>query len=163
MSHSRVLAALFAAALSMSAVGSALATDSNVTETLTITTALSVSGVPASIDYGTVVPGAPSAAQSFLASVSANVPWKMTATGSDFTSGTHTLVMGARQVQVTGLAGASTDVAAYTSFGAPLGTSRLLYGGAGPGSGTINLRINAPGSTIPGVYTGDFTLTLVAS
>lgn len=160
MSHSRVLAAVFAAALSLSAAGVAAA--DTVSETLTVSTAMSLSGVPASIAYGTIVPGAPSAAQTFGMTASANTAWKVYFNGSAFT-GPGTLTAAARELEITSPSG--TSQANYTSW-TSFGTGNLQNGTAAwqgdPGTftATANLRVNPPPATAPGAYTGSFTVTI---
>lgn len=163
----RILAALMAASLALTTAGLAAA-DTTVSETATILSAMSCTGAPASIAYGNVTPGAPSTAQTFSLSCTANVNWRVDFTGTAFT-GPGTLTKDAREMQVTGLVNSGTNVAAWTSFGSAnfdaipgIGTPEF-FGNAGTGTGTIGLRLNPPAATTPGSYTGSFTFGITAS
>lgn len=160
----RIAAFALAALLSLSLAASALADTIN--ESLTISSAMSMTGVPASINYGNVTPGTPSAPQNFTVTVNSNVAWRVDLSGTDFT-GPGTLTKAARQLLVDGLVLAGTNVGSYTGFDDPNltggGTAELFGNAAVNAQGTVHLRINAGFGATAGAYTGTVTVVLAAS
>lgn len=164
----RIAALALAGILSLTLATSALA--ATVDETLTVATAVSMSGVPATLNYGTVTPGVASSAQTFTITINANAAWVVDMYAVDDFVGPGTLSKGARQVRTTAVSGAGTSssITSYTAFGAagltgPSASASEIDGGPVSGAtADLSFRILAPASTAPGVYAGQFTITIAA-
>lgn len=152
-----------ALALALAIVPSAFA--SNITESLTVNSVITVTGVPASISYGTVDPGLTSSTQSFTASVTANSGYVFRMSGSNFT-GAGTISKSARYGQLGG--GSNVTISgptSFTDFGAAAfdGTTVLVTGNSGSSSFNTDLRVAVPANQAPGSYAGTITYTFSAS
>ena len=164
MARSRIIATVSAAALILAIAAPASA--ASITESLSVNSVLTVTGVPASINYGAVDPGGQSGQQSFTASVTSNNPWTFKMSGSDFT-GPATIGKAARQGQLglaTGSVGSMTP-GGWTAFDQPAfdGTTVNATGTAGSGSFNVDLRVNVPANAPGGAYSGTITYTFSAS
>lgn len=158
------LAALVAAvSLAVALPGAAFAAD--VTEALNVNSALTVTGVPASIDYGSVDPGQSTAQKQVAVTVTSNSAWALNITGTDFNgSGGRSINKSARQLTLAQGSGTSTvNVGPGTTFNDPAlnGAPAEATGPAGTADLIAQLRINVPGSAPAGAYTG--TVSFVAS
>lgn len=138
----------------------------SITESLTVNTVLTITGIPASISYGAVDPGGQSGQQTFSANVTSNNPWTFRMSGSDFT-GASTIGKSARQGQLGLAAGSVTSIAPSTWTGfdnaAFDGTTLNASGSAGSGSFNVDLRVNVPANAPGGAYSGTITYTFTAS
>lgn len=167
---SRLRAALVAAViLTLAAVP--VASAQTVTESFTVNGTITVSGIPASLSYGALDAGQQSAVQTIDALVTANAAWGFDISGSDFT-GPTSLSKSIRDGLISTNAGGT---AAGVTFDAPLtwrsfGEASLTdptpeaTGPAGV-SGVLvrtELRINVPGGTPAGAYSGTLTITVAA-
>lgn len=159
-----------ALALTLTAAPAVMAAD--ITETLVVANAITAAGLPASIDYGTVAPGATSATVLVDANVTANSPWRLDVSGSDFArAGGGTLDKSARQGQIsTNAAGQSAGVVidpdpyAFHDFGSAQFTDAAAEA-TGPVTATpllvrTEVRVAVPMGTLAGTYTGVLTVTV---
>lgn len=158
-----------AAALAASLPGAALA--QSVPETLTVPASLTVTGVPASIDYGSVSDGTQSAVVNFRPIISSNGTVTFDASGGDFTSGGDSIGQDAREWQFSGDFNWATNNPPGTNAWVTTSTVEGVspVGGCGgfcdPTSGQfdIDLRVNVPADSPPGAYSSSITLTFTAS
>jgi spore coat protein U-like protein len=152
----RLSAAGLAAVLVLSVAAPAFA--GTINETLSVNSAISASGIPGTINYGTVDPGATSATQTIPFTVDANIAWKMLVSGSAFTSGTNTIPLTARY--------GKADAGSWIAFGTqPFDNAHPTFSGiAGSAQAhELDLRVQVPTAASPGTYTGTVTWTLAAN
>lgn len=147
----RILSIAMAAIMALSvATGALAATSGTVTETLNVPATLSLTLSVPSIDYGTVAKDAASAPREVVATISADVPWKLAGAATALTSGANTIPKSARAVRLDG----STEN--------PWADGNLCTG-AGSGSPvnkSFAFRLIVPIDAVPGAYTGSMTFTL---
>lgn len=164
------LAALVAAvSLAVALPGAVLATD--VAETLSVNSSLTVTGIPATVAYGAVDPGSTTPTKSFTTNVSGNSAWELSVTGTDLSAGAgKTIMKGRRDMQLTGFTGGAQtpQLASWTAFDVgSLSTTANpeATGPAGDSSFNTDLRVRVPGSAPAGAYTGtvSFVFSTVAS
>lgn len=136
----------------------------DVSESLTVNGAISVTGVPTSLGYGNVDPGGTSALQTIGVTVTSNGSWAAQMSGSDFT-GAGSMPASVREGQLAcGGTAVCNESAGFHAFGAggdfgDAGAEAL--GTAGSGTLTLDLRVKPPASQAAGAYSG--TLTIVVS
>lgn len=160
----RTLAALFAAALSLSVASMAAA--ATVNESVTVLSSYACSGIPASVAYPSATPGNPTTATAFTLACSGNVSYKLYAKlGTDLSDGSgHTIAKTARQINLSNVTGTGTNnLTGFTSFDS---SGQVLSGGgifnADPGSAGVDvtMRLNIGATQAPGSYTGSFDLSV---
>lgn len=135
----------------------------SVPESFTVNSTLSISGLPASIDYGNLDAGATSATFPVDATISANVKWNFYVSGSDF-SGTG-FPKSIREGKMTILSGAATlasgTLAGWLNFADPKYSGSFVDALTNATSGTsvirTELRITVPADAMPGAHTGSVT------
>lgn len=165
---SRPAAVLAALTLAVALPGAAFAAD--VQESLTVRSAITVTGVPATVNYGSADPGQMTApAQSFTADVTANGGWNLQVTGTQFTApGSKVIASSAREMALAASGNATTTMpAGYTSFGDPRfsGTTGNdeATGTAGASQVTAGLRVQVPANAAAGTYTGTVSFIFTAN
>ncbi len=161
--HRSMRALAGALVLALAIVPSAFA--GTITESLSVNSIITVTGIPATINYGAVDPGQQSPTQSFTASVTANSGYIFKMSGSNFT-GTGSINKTARFGRFGGSSNATINAASvYTDFGATAfdGSTTIITGNAGSSSFNTDLYIAVPGAQAPGAYTGTITYTFTAS
>lgn len=162
--HRNIRAAVAALALVLAVAPAAMA--ATISESVTVNSVLTVTGIPASISYGTLDPGTTSGVQSFTASVTANSGYTYRVSGSDFT-GPGTIGKVNRESKLA-LASGSTIASGldnWTNFAnsAYDGSNVVVTGNAGSSSFLTELRLTIPGATAPGSYSGSITYTFTAN
>jgi hypothetical protein len=165
--HRAAVAALIAA-LAIAPVASA----ATVTDSFSVNGTLTVTGIPATISYGNLADGTTSAVQVIDASVTANTPWQMTVTGTDFDrTGGGNLPKSVREVLLSST-GALAQFQVTPGPGAwqPFDAATLSDGtpdATGPAGAGINvrseLRVVIPGGTSAGDYSGTIEYTFTAT
>lgn len=153
-----ILAGLALAAVIASPVAAA-----DVAESITVNGTLTVTGIPASINYGALDAGTTSADQTINYTVTANGNYVVTITGTAFarSGGGATMPASARQGwSTTASSGAHcTPLETWTAFN---GTAQTCDGPMGSTSSfTTKVRVAVPGGQMAGTYTG--TLTIAAA
>lgn len=157
------IALVLAAVMAISAVGSAAA--ANITESLSVTSSLACTGIPAAINYGAIDSGTTSGDQSFTVNCTANSGYDFALSGSDFT-GPAALSKAQREVKFDALSGVTTPTVSYISFSDPLlnGTTSVIHAAAaGSTNFTPSLHVVIPAAQYAGAYTGTVTYTFTAN
>jgi len=136
-------------------------------DSFSVATVLEVSGIPATISYGTVAANVTSSPQSVTATVVSNSGWKLTMSGSDF-SGPATIGKAAREAQVDQPAfGGPPGGLPWTNFGSPTldGSTTVVTGPSAGGSVSFGMsfRVTPPPASLPGAYSGTITYTFTAT
>ena len=173
MIYRRSRAIIAAIALTLVLAMPAAAVTSTVSESLTVDSAITMTGVPASINYGNAIAGGPRVtATPFDITVSSNdaTGWYVSAASSVLTSSEGTIPVTARR-HVVGTVSGCTNPASVTlgpSFtgtgSAPDTTGGKVFmtsSGAGTGCAKFTAGINVPGSALAGSYTGTLTFEAV--
>jgi hypothetical protein len=164
----RAAVAALIVALAIAPVASAASID----ESLTVNSTLTVTGVPATINYGAIDPGAASSTQSFTASVVTNSSWQFIMSGSDFTgpTGLPESVRIGRMTSATGATSATTP-ASFSAFGVEVfgteqfsGTQVNAAGSPGTSGFQVDLYVDLVdhASAPAGAYSGTITYTFSA-
>lgn len=147
-------AAILAVVLAL--VGAApVAADQTVPDTVTVPASVSIQGLPASIDYGTALPGEISPQKNFSLTLTANVNgWTVTLNGSALTrsGGTETLASGMRMASING-----GPLQNFPNF--PGGAPKFT-GNAGTTSVSLGLAVAIPATTVAGTYNGSITFVV---
>lgn len=156
-------AAVAALALALSIAPAAMA--ASITETLSVNSSLVVTGIPASIDYGSADPATTTATVPVNATVVTNAPgWQLRMSGSDFT-GPATIAKMQREGQIDQPAFGSSAVTSFTNFANSAfdGTNVTASGPTGSTGVNMQFRVNVPAAQAPGAYSGTITYTFTAS
>ena len=112
----------------------------DIPETLTVNSTMSVSGLPASINYGTVDAGAATAAQTVTATIAANVTWTVKIGGSRLLRYRDARLRSPVQITVvSGPAGIGTGADSWHDFG----TLNFRDGVSNPASGLCGRYVRA--------------------
>lgn len=137
-----------------------------VSESLTVTSSLTVTGIPATISYGSVDPGLTSGTQAFTAAVTGNSGWSLDVTSTGFSaSGGKTISLSQRDLQiVSATGGTTTAVGTWTAFGVGslASTTPEASGPTGSSGFDANLRVRVPAAAQAGAYTATVTFTFTA-
>ena len=154
----KITAAVAALALTLSLAPAVMA--GTITDSFAVATALEVSGIPATLNYGTAIASVTTAAQLVHPIVLSNGPWSLTLSGSDY-SGPATIGKAAREVNVQG----STGITGWTNFGDPAlnGVTVIRSGVPGTVGFDMSFRVTPPADTLPGSYSGTITYTFASS
>lgn len=163
--HRKLGAALAALILTLAVAPAALATD--VSDSFSVNGTLTVTGIPASIDYGALDAGTTSGIQTIDATVSSNAPWTMTVTGTDFT-GPGNLSKSVRQIQLSTTGGPIIQPGTFpwVAFDDAVLADATPDVTGSAGSGLLvrsELRVAVPANTPAGSYSGTITYTFSAS
>lgn len=160
MHRTRTIAAGLALVLALALPASALAAD--VSETLAVNGTITVTGLPASINYGALDAGTRSPDQVLNYHVTANGDFVTAITGTDFArnGGGASIAKGAREGwMTTPSSGANcTPPELWTAFSSPLSCTGTM---GATKDYTLKLRVNVPGGQMAGNYTG--TVSVVVS
>ena len=155
---SLILAAVLALALPASAF--AASTSSTVTESLTVAASISMTGIPASLDYGSSTAGTNVVAPEFTAAVSSNNAsgWSVAVNATDLTNGGGTIPATNRQYSMAGSGYTATGGGSPVSYP---GGDFVIANRATPGSANVFVtsRISIPAAASPGAYTGSAVFT----
>ena len=157
-------AVLFAVVIALGGASPAFAasTSSSTTESLEVTASISLTGIPASLSYSSVNAGATASAPEFTAQVISNhsAGWSLSIDASNLTAGGNTIPNTAREFVCAGN---------FANFQCTGGGSPVAYPGSpwvigsratgGMADIFITSRINVPGNTAPGLYTGSAVFT----
>jgi hypothetical protein len=153
------IAAATAAVLAALAASPVLAGNTDVTasDTVTVPSAVTITGVPASINYGTVAPGSVSPEKSYPITVSGNTGFTFRLLGTALTGSAGTLSCGFRMLAFD--QGTLANMQYVDSTNPSLGcqSTSTVTGSAGTTSFTVRLAIAIPASTAPGTYSGTVT------
>lgn len=155
---------IFALLVAVGGASPALAasTSSTTTESLEVTSSISLTGVPASLTYSTVNSGATAQAPEFTASVSSNQAngWTLSVVATDLTSGGNTIATTARAYVVAGNFANFTATGGGSFVAYPGGPFVLATRGTGGAADVfLTSRVAVPANAAPGVYTGSATFT----
>ena len=153
-----------AAALVMALAIAPVASAATIDESLTVNSTLTVTGIPASISYGSIDPGSTSAAYPVNATVVTNAAgWQLRMSGSDFT-GPATLGKINREGQIDQPPFGTSAVTSWTNFANSAFDGSSVTASGPTGSTAVNMafRVNIPGGQAPGNYTGTITYTFSA-
>lgn len=164
----RKLAILVALVATLAAPASVFAVSSTVTETLTVQSQITMTGVPASYSFGSSLGGNTVSAPSFSVTITSNSPngyaWDVSAT--DLSAGSQSIAATNRLFKVTPPDPATCSVATkWTAAGGgsytgPANTFERLCSTAGAGPDqtfAVVSKVAIPGSAVPGAYTGSVT------
>lgn len=171
MSYRKLRAPAIALALTLALAAPTLAASGTSAETLAVTSTISVTGVPATIDYGESLPGERVTAAPFGLTVSSNnsTGWSFTISASDLVSGGASIPSSARWFQIADAD--TTNIAPGLTYLDPWVQPE---GGAYPGPAdspvevvtssmaqveefTITPAVNVPALAQGGAYTGSVT------
>lgn len=155
---------IFAVALAVAGASPALAasTSSTTTESLEVTSSISLSGVPASLAYSSVNAGATASAPEFTASVSSNQAsgWTLSVDATDLVSGGNAIAMTQRTYVVSGNFANFTATGGGSSVAYPGGPFVLATRNSGGAADVfLTSRVAVPANAVPGVYTGSAVFT----
>jgi hypothetical protein len=144
------LAAVVALLMALAIPGAAFAASSQSSAmTLTISSVISVSGVPASLDFGSPLAGTNANAPQFTVTYSSNGSATFTSSVTDLTASGGGLIAKANVSQSLASGSyAAADGATIASFGAAGGSS----------SKTVDVRVAVPAAQQAGAYTGTYTI-----
>lgn len=156
--HATRRAAVVAAILALVGAAPVSAASVSSAETLTVPSAISIGGVPASIDYGTVFPGTTSSILQYSIDLSANSSYQFRLVGSAFTDGSSTI---ACERRLSGFDG-DAPVAMIPQSGGICATPSIV-GSAGSRTVLVKLAVSLPPGVSPGTYTGTLTFEASAS
>lgn len=156
----RFTALALAAAMALALPGAALGVSSTASETLTVQAQVTLTGVPASLAYGSGLGGATLTAPTFTASVSTNNP-----SGATFAVVASDLTNGANQIAASNRAFKLSPTGAPIAYTGPAGTKQTLKTWAEPidgqtaasGQMPVTASVAVPAGAIPGAYTGSVT------
>lgn len=162
----KVKAAALAAATLL--LGGALpAAAETVSDGFSVSSALSVTGIPASVSYGTVAPGATSGMETIDAHVTSNGPWHANVEGSGFAGpGSTTLPKSVRQLKLSQSGGIALDAPVeWRDFGDPSLEDAAPEATGGSGEGLLlraELRVAVPATAPAGAYSGSIEIVVEA-
>ncbi len=146
MKH-KLISLLAAAAMTLSVAGTSLAANASMSaaETLTVNGAVALTGVPSTIDYGTILPGGEATVAPFGIHLSTNAAAGATLaiTGTDF-AGPSPIPTANRVIGVDASSGTSSFSQSYAA-----GSHDLI----------VNLGVNVPEGTVSGAYTSTLTFS----
>lgn len=156
----RIRALLAGIVLAALIVGPVAAAD--VTDTFTVNSAVSMSGLPASVNYGAVDPGAISAVQTFNLTISGNRAWELDISGTDFTGGVSKLFRHAQLTATSGPITLASGANTWNSFAGPPfdATIPAATGTAGAAVLKTELRVAPPANATAGEKNGTMTFVL---
>lgn len=171
MRRSLILALAAVLALASPAFGAA---SSPVTETLTVLASTTLTGVPASLTYGSSLAGATvTSGTAFTMTASSTSPagYNVSWAATDLTSGANTILSTARSFLLTtpgagcATVGASTGytIAPGKAYNGPAGTAQNVVNRTTAGSCAVAgvvLSVAIPAGAIPGPYTGTTTFAV---
>lgn len=157
-------AIIFALLIAVGGASPALAasTSSTTTESVEVTTSISMTGVPASLTYSTVNAGATAQAPEFTASVSSNQAngWTLSVDATDLVSGGNTIDRTQRAYIMSGNYNNFTATGGGSPVAYPGGPFVLATRGTGGAADVfITSRVAVPANAAPGVYTGSAVFT----
>ena len=155
----------FAFALVIGLGGASSVFAGNINETLSVNSTITVTGIPASIDYGALDPGATSPTRGFDVAVTSNASWTFKESGSAF-GGAGTIAKSQRYGQFgSGNNAVISGPTSWADFGMNAfdGSTVLVSGQPGAASFHTDLRVQIPAGQAPGAYTGTITYTFTAS
>jgi hypothetical protein len=153
------------ATLSFAAPAFAASTGGSSSETLAVVSAISISGIPASIDYGTASGGSNADAATIPLSVTTDNPngWRLDLTATALT-GAGTIPATARSFRVMNAAGGAIPIGTFNGTYGPYvagGVNPVAADSTGTATFSLDARIAVPNGTPAGSYTG--TLTFLVS
>lgn len=143
------LAAALVAALTVAAPVAAVT--ATTTDSVEVSSSVTISGVPATLSYGTVAPGT-TATQTVNITVAGNVSWRLRLVASPLTSGANQINCTHRLYAYDG-----GSLANFTTSGANCETSTMRNGAAGSTTFPVRLALSVPVATAPGTYSGTVT------
>lgn len=155
-------AVLFALVIAAAGASPAFAasTSSTTTESLEVTSSISMTGVPATLSYSSVNAGQSAQAPEFTANVSSNQVsgWTLTVDSTDLVSNGNTIAKTQRQYVISGTGFTGTGGGSPVNYpGGPF--TLATRGTAGSADVFITSRIGVPPEAAPGVYTGSAVFT----
>lgn len=165
-------AGIAALVLTLALVPATFAATSNVTDSFSVNGTLTVTGIPATLDYGALDDGTTSAVQTIDANVVSNSPWQLMLTGTDFDrAGGGSLPKSVRQVLLSTTGGnvnfqVMPGPSAWQPFDATSLTDAVADATGSPTAGANvrgEYRIVLPGGTAAGSYSGTITYTFTAT
>lgn len=148
----RLMRAALAALVGLTVlVGPTLAASSGSgTMTLTVGNAISISGVPTSLPFGSAFPGDTATTPQFTVTLQATSSATFTATSSDLAGTPSGTIVKSNVKMCIGNACTATVAADGTTVASGVTTSTTR---------DVNLAITVPGAAVPATYTGTFTIT----
>jgi hypothetical protein len=142
-------------------------------ETLVVSTTTTLTGLPATLSYGSVLGGATASTSPFTLNAATNNAngLNVAYTASDFASGGNTIAATARSMLFTSAGSGCSSVGALSTWNVPpgkahsgaAGTSQPMVTRPNPGSCAIagvTMSVAVPGGAIPGTYAGTLTVTV---
>ena len=166
-------ALLAALALTLALATPALGVTSTTSETLTVDAQITLTGVPATLDYGNHLAGGLAAPMRFPVTVSGNSPWTLTLAMSDLVSGDDVIPSTARKID-----NASSAPVAGVTFTAPYADTEgsapypgpadspvEIMSASEPAEATLGVGVHVaiPATAAAGVYSGTLTFTATAT
>ncbi|HWP62819.1 MAG TPA: hypothetical protein VNO86_05055 [Candidatus Binatia bacterium] len=156
MHRTRVRAGVAGLILALAVAAPAAAATSTTSESFTVPTSVTVTGIPASLNYGSVPPGTMSPEQSVSLTIQANVDWSINIAGSSFAG------PGGASIPVSARYGAigTNPLVSFGSLPWSSNTQPELSGGTGSTSATVRFAVQPPATAPAGSYTGTLTWTI---
>jgi hypothetical protein len=158
--NTRALLGALVLALALPATTLAASTSQTASESLSVASSITLSGVPASLAYGANSAGGVAAVPEFAMTVSSNAAngWFVAVNASDLTSGGGGTIAASNREYVLGCTGCTA-----TGGGSPVAYTPDLVlatrGSAGDGSVFTTSRIHIPSAAPAGSYTGSAIFT----
>lgn len=169
----RTRALVGALALTLALAGPTLGATAtqSASETLTVNSTLTLTGVPATLAYGSGVGGATLSAPAFTAVSTTNNPAGVvvSATVNALTSNGNTIALTNRSVLLaqgtswTGCSEMSGNALPFTKTFTAASMNLYQRTTAGTCEAVVTPKVTIPASAVPGAYTGTFTLTATES
>jgi hypothetical protein len=151
-------AAAAAAILALVAASPVAAASASSSDTVTVPAAVTITGVPAAIDYGTVAPGSVSPTKTYPITIEGNTSFTFRLLGSALTGSAGTIACTFRMSAFD----SGTLANMVVESGSVCRSTTSILGSAGTTNVSVKVAVAIPASTAPGTYSGVLAFEAVA-